>query len=212
MFLRLTSLAIAVLSIASRIDAYVVAPQSVSTFSGRALIAAESQCRVTRGDLSMKKGKANVPPMMRGQYKKQQEMQNMRQQMQEAQAPGADGLPVFNLFVRTTKANMWYPCGSFKGDEKSAALASNYRDNGLLAGISKNQLDSGVSGSLYRDKDQLVESIVRGYPQLRKSRDSLEFGYKLAYEGLSEEQGKISVVKPEEKKGVFDNLKGMFSG
>ena len=36
---------------------------------------------------------------------------------------------------------MWYPCGSFKGDEKSAALCENYASNGLLSSISKNQLD-----------------------------------------------------------------------
>lgn len=159
----------------------------------------------------MKKGKANVPAQMRGQYKRAQEMQSMREQMQAAQQPGADGLPVFNLFVRSKVAEVWYPCGSFKGDEKSAALASNYRDQGLLAGISKSQLDSGVSGSIYRDMDKLKDSITRGYPQLRKSKDELEFGYKLAYEGLGEEQKKMNVVQPEEKKGFFDNVKGIFS-
>ena len=54
----------------------------------------------------MKKGKANVPPQMRGMYAKQQEMAAMRQQMIAASKPGADGLPVFNLFVRTKRANV----------------------------------------------------------------------------------------------------------
>ena len=56
--------------------------------------------------LDMKKGKANVPPQMRGQYKKQQEMAEMRRQVMEASQPGADGLPVFNLFVRTKRQNV----------------------------------------------------------------------------------------------------------
>ena len=43
---------------------------------------------------------------MRGQYKRQQEMAQMREQMISASQPGADGLPVFNLFVRTKKANV----------------------------------------------------------------------------------------------------------
>mmetsp|Transcript_10553 Transcript_10553/g.14803 ORF Transcript_10553/g.14803 Transcript_10553/m.14803 type:complete len:113 (-) Transcript_10553:454-792(-) len=107
MLLRLVPLITAIIS-ATCIDAYFVAPQAVSTFSGKALISHESQCRATRGDLSMKKGKANVPPQMRGQYKRQQEMQQMRNQMLEAQNPGEDGLPVFNLFVRTKKANSYY--------------------------------------------------------------------------------------------------------
>jgi len=107
---------------------------------------------------------------------------------------------------------MWYPCGSFKGDDKSAALAKNYADGGLLSGISKKQIDAGIAGSLYQDQRKLVESIVRTYPQLRKSRDEFEFGYKLAFEGLSEEQSKeIKVIVPKQQKGVVDNIKNIFS-
>ena len=102
---------------------------------------------------------------------------------------------------------MWYPCGSFKGDEKSAALCQNYADDGLLAGISKNQLDSGVGGSLFRDLARLEETIVRGYPQLRKDRKNLEYGYKLSYNGLSDEQEKkVHVVEIKEQKGFLDNI------
>jgi hypothetical protein len=54
----------------------------------------------------MKKGKPNVPPMMREQYKKQQEMQAMREQMVAAQRPGPDGLPIFNLYVRVKTASV----------------------------------------------------------------------------------------------------------
>ena len=56
--------------------------------------------------LSMKKGKPNVPPQMRGQYKRQQEMQAMREQMIKSSTASDDGLPVFNLFVRTKRANV----------------------------------------------------------------------------------------------------------
>ena len=105
---------------------------------------------------------------------------------------------------------MWYPCGSFKGDERSMALCSSWRDDGLLSGVSKNQLDAGVSGSLYRDQERLVETICRGYPQLRKSKDDLEFGYKLAFDGLSEEKSQISTVVPKEQKGFFDGIKSAF--
>jgi hypothetical protein len=76
----------------------------VSGFAGKVLVtgkASESTCTLT-----MKKGKPNVPPQMRGQYKKQQEMMAMREQMIAASQPGADGLPVFNLFVRTKRANV----------------------------------------------------------------------------------------------------------
>ena len=107
---------------------------------------------------------------------------------------------------------MWYPCGSFKGDEKSAALCQNYVDGGLLSSISKNQLDAGVGGSLYRDKDRLEETIIRGYPQLRKDRGQLEYGYKLSFQGISKEQEKIQVVEVKEQKGFLDGLKNVFGG
>jgi hypothetical protein len=108
---------------------------------------------------------------------------------------------------------MWYPCGSFKGDERSAALAKSYAEGGLLAGISKNQLDGGISGSLFKDKDKLVDSICRAYPQLRKNSATMEFGYKLAYAGLDEERAKeIIPVEIKEQKGVLDGIKNVFSG
>jgi len=104
---------------------------------------------------------------------------------------------------------IWYPCGSFKGDEKSAALAQSYASDGFLAGISKKQLDTGISGSLYKDLPKLKESIFRGYPQLRK--ETLEFGYKLSFEGLSKEQEKITPVEIKEmKSGIFGGLQNLF--
>jgi hypothetical protein len=56
--------------------------------------------------MEMKKGKANVPPQMRGQYKRQQEQASMRKQMDESSKPGEDGLPIFNLYVRTKLKNV----------------------------------------------------------------------------------------------------------
>jgi hypothetical protein len=115
------------------------------------------------------------------------------------------------LLLLLSLLQMWYPCGSFKGDDRSRALASNYRDNNLLAGISKKQLDSGIAGSLYRDLTKLNESVFRAYPQLRKSKDELQYGYKLAFEGLKENEP-IVPVEPKETKGVVDNIKSMFGG
>ena len=216
--MRLTTLLIVLLG-SSTAAAYTVSPQRSSYFVGHsvyhttaAAAPQTSSSRVTSSNLTMKKGKANVPPQMRSQYARAQEMENYRQQMMESQRMGADGLPVFNLYVRTSLKNMWYPCGSFKGDEKSAALCQSYADNGMLAGISKKQLDAGVGGSLFRDLARLEETIIRGYPQLRKDKGNLEFGYKLSYKGLSKEQEKIQVVEIKEQKGFLDGLKNVFGG
>ena len=209
---------------------------AVSSFGGSVLVTPVPAAS-SASSLTMKKGKANVPPSMRTQYARQKEMVAMRDEMLAASRPGADGLPVFNLFVRTKKANVrvaavvsfrilpcheessthhktqvWYPCGSFKGDQRSAALAKSYADDGLLAGVSKKQIDAGIAGSLYRDQSKLKESVCRAYPQLKKAKEDFEFGYKLAFEGLSDDKAKeIKVIEPKEQKGVLDGIKHIFS-
>mmetsp|Transcript_20600 Transcript_20600/g.31427 ORF Transcript_20600/g.31427 Transcript_20600/m.31427 type:complete len:213 (+) Transcript_20600:39-677(+) len=210
--MRLTTFLVALLF--GTTAAYTVLPQRSSHFVGHGVYHTSATASTTSSSatIEMKKGKPNVSPNMRSQYARAQEMESYRQSMMDSQRMGADGFPVFNLYVRTSLKNMWYPCGSFKGDEKSAALCQNYADNGLLSSISKNQLDSGVGGSLYRDLARLEETIVRGYPQLRKEKGNLEFGYKLSFGGLSKEQEKIQVVEVKEQKGFFDGLKNVFGG
>jgi hypothetical protein len=89
---------------------------AVSGFSGSVLLldrrfdsGVSSSSSSSGAWLSMKKGKANVPPQMRGQYEKQKEMMAQREQMIAMTKPGADGYPVFNLFVRTKRANVRCP-------------------------------------------------------------------------------------------------------
>lgn len=204
--------------LAATTSGYTVLPQRSSHFVGSSVQhSTPSSTSTNENTLTMKKGKSNLPPAMRSQYARAQEMETYRKQMIDSQtykpaSQGGDGLPVFNLFVRTSLKNMWYPCGSFKGDERSAALCQSYASNGLLSGISKKQLDAGVGGSLFRDQAKLEETIVRGYPQLRKEKGKLEYGYRLSYEGLSKEQEKIQVVELKEQKGFLDGLKGVFGG
>lgn len=77
-----------------------------SAFGGSVLVTGKDASVNHGATIEMKKGKDNVPPAMRAQYRRQKEMQGMREQMMEAQRPGADGLPVFNLYVRTPRANV----------------------------------------------------------------------------------------------------------
>ena len=62
--------------------------------------------KATHATLTMKKGKANVPPQLRSQYTRAQEMESYRRQMVDSQSYGNDGLPVFNLYVRTGLKNV----------------------------------------------------------------------------------------------------------
>jgi len=59
-----------------------------------------------RSNHEKRQTKCATAPHMREQYAKQQEMVAMREQMAAAQKPGPDGLPVFNLFVRTKPASV----------------------------------------------------------------------------------------------------------
>jgi hypothetical protein len=110
------SLLLAILCVLSSLlapccSAFSVGHSAVSGFHGNVvrLVAANdganSNARSPRL-LTMRKGKDNVPPQMRSQYKRQKELAQMRDQMIAATKPGEDGLPVFNLFVRTSKANV----------------------------------------------------------------------------------------------------------
>jgi hypothetical protein len=81
----------------------------VSSFGGSVLMLEQRQQQYNNNHcttIEMKKGKDNVPPAMRSQYAKQKELVAMRDQMVASSKPGADGLPVFNLFVRTKRANV----------------------------------------------------------------------------------------------------------
>jgi len=111
--MRLTTLLIVLLGSSTTAAAYTVSPQRSSYFVGHSVYhttaaapQTSSSSRVTSSNLTMKKGKANVPPQMRSQYARAQEMENYRQQMMESQRMGADGLPVFNLYVRTSLKNV----------------------------------------------------------------------------------------------------------
>jgi len=195
---------VAFVSLCVYADAFTVGSR-ISGFGGTVVVSGASNVAT----VEMKKGKANVPPQMRQQLARQKEMAAMRQQMMAASKPGPDGLPVFNLFVRTPRANMWYPCGSFKGDDRSKALCTTYRDQGFMSGMAKKQLDSGIGSSLFRDLEKLKDSIIRGYPQLKKARKELQFGYKIAFEGL-DENVPVTPIEPKEVKGLIDNIKSLF--
>ena len=91
-------------------------PQRSSHFVGRSVHhdTTNTQTRhATKATLTMKKGKANVPPQMRSQYARAQEMEGYRRQMVESQTVGKDGLPVFNLYVRTGLKNVSLDNASF---------------------------------------------------------------------------------------------------
>lgn len=112
--IRPLSLLLSFLATQSCVQAYsTLLPQRSSYFVGRSVQGTSPvNPAIHRGNhgtsatLTMKKGKANVPPQMRSQYARAQEMESYRKQMIESQRVGKDGLPVFNLYVRTGLKNV----------------------------------------------------------------------------------------------------------
>jgi Family of unknown function (DUF6523) len=62
-----------------------------------------------------RKGKPNVPIGARGG----QNNARMAEEAMRAERDAAPGMPVFEIFCRTRRVPMWYPCGALGGDARS---------------------------------------------------------------------------------------------
>uniref|UniRef100_A0A7S2H120 Uncharacterized protein n=2 Tax=Octactis speculum TaxID=3111310 RepID=A0A7S2H120_9STRA len=162
--------------------------------------------------LVAKKGKSDVPINKRGGYVQQQNMQEMANSMR----PDPNGMPVFQLFVQTPRANMWYPCGSFVGDANAKNLVEGWMGNAMLmGGFIKGQIDRSVATTLFEgdSRRKFVKNIVTQYPSLKSAQRDLVFGYKIAFDGLEEAKGtqEMMIITEEMKKGPLDGIKEAFN-
>ena len=83
-----------------------------------------------------------------------------------------EGLPEFNIFIRDcNKPKNWYPVGSV-AVKRSAA----------------------IDAAIYQNEEELLKGALRLFPRLAKSRESLEYGYRLKDELYADEP--ITVAKP----------------
>eukprot|EP00549_Striatella_unipunctata_P012892 CAMPEP_0118716848 /NCGR_PEP_ID=MMETSP0800-20121206/27758_1 /TAXON_ID=210618 ORGANISM="Striatella unipunctata, Strain CCMP2910" /NCGR_SAMPLE_ID=MMETSP0800 /ASSEMBLY_ACC=CAM_ASM_000638 /LENGTH=210 /DNA_ID=CAMNT_0006623373 /DNA_START=91 /DNA_END=723 /DNA_ORIENTATION=+ len=185
-----------------------------SKFSGTCLTFTTTTCNrptTLRGQMDMKKGKANVPPHMRNQYKKTEKMNEMRSDYMAASENKGKGFPTFSLYVKDGDDGIWLPCGNFQGDERTKQLAKTWSDDGMMAGMAKGQLDKGVSGSLFQDLKKMKRGISQGFPQFKGREQYMKFGYKLGFEGLDEKRSsQMNEITPEEPKGIMDGITKMF--
>mmetsp|Transcript_8118 Transcript_8118/g.12437 ORF Transcript_8118/g.12437 Transcript_8118/m.12437 type:complete len:216 (+) Transcript_8118:128-775(+) len=165
--------------------------------------------RVRNGVASLvaKKGKPNIPMNKRGQFKQSQ----MKQQQYEQAFRAKDGLPTFQIFVRSAVAQVWYPVAGFKGDNRAKALVEAYM-SGFLSNLYEGQIKRGVAKSVTDQRAALVNQAVKQVPALKKNQDNLEFGYKVIYEGLEDKLGpqKVQLITAGMEKGWMDNLKESF--
>lgn len=78
------------------------------------------------------------------------------------------------------------------------------------SGLAKGGIDRGVASSLFPDKDKFVAQVLQTYPQLKKNKDALKFGYKLSYPGLLEkrpEAAEVTELTEDMQDNVMDKMK-----
>lgn len=110
---------------------------------------------------------------------------------------------------------MWYPLGGLQGDGRSKMLVKSLK-NRFGRGLYESALDRGVAQTVYgKDKSRFLQSAMRMYPQLKKYRQALEFGYTVSAKDL--ESRPIKLVSSDlalpfpawVKKRVSDALKAL---
>ena len=169
-----------------------LAPSGLGAPTRRAVSHTRRPQRVqTRGMMQMKrKGKSG---MGKGMGPPSAMVEQQRQYAEYQKAREGSDLPSFDLYVKGPNSPTWYPAGALGGDSRSKDLVESYM-GGLLSGVAKGGIDRGVASSLFPDKDKFVARCLETYPQLKKAKKDLKFGYKLSYPGLLEKRPEAAEV------------------
>jgi len=150
-----------------------------------------------------------VPIDQRGEYMKQQRILEQKSKM-EKEKP--QGVPIFKVFVRPRVGGLWIPCGDLAGDNRALALVNAWM-SGFLTDMYRNQIDQGIARSIFSQEDTFVQGLIANYKPFKNyTKDQLQFGYKVEFEGLEEKVGEQK-VRPLEKgmeKNWIDNVKEGF--
>ena len=184
-----------------------LAPSGLGAAPKRQLTHARRHRAPTRGMMQMKrKGKSGMgkgmgpPSAMVEQQRQYAEYQKQRE---------ASGLPSFDLYVKGPNSPTWYPAGSLGGDERSKDLIESYMTD-WTKGFAKGGIDRGVASSLFPEKAKFVAQCLATYPQLKKAKDSLKFGYKVSYPGLLEkrpEAKEVTELSEDMQDNAFEKMK-----
>merc|ERR1719390_392993 len=168
-----------------------LAPSGLGAPTRRAVSHARRHRAPTRGMMQMKrKGKSG---MGKGMGPPSAMVEQQRQYAEYQKAREGSDLPSFDLYVKGPNSPTWYPAGALGGDERSKDLVESYM-GGMMSGIAKGGIDRGVASSLFPDKDKFVARCLETYPQLKKAKKDLKFGYKLTSPGLLEKRPEAAEV------------------
>lgn len=169
--------------------------------------ASRNAFKVNVGSMQMKGRK--VPIDQRGEFIKQQRILEQKRQL-ETEKP--EGVPIFKIFVRPKAGGLWIPCGDLAGDKRATAVVNAWM-SGFMSDMYRDQLDQGIARSLFSQEDSFVQGLIENYKPFKKfTKDQLQFGYKVDFEGLEEKVGeqKVRVIERGMEKSWVDNLKEGF--
>ena len=102
-----------------------------------------------------------------------------------------DGFPEYEVYVRRGGSNQWYPIGAIAVKRSSM-----------------------VSRAIYHSETDLLQGAFRAFPVLKKSKDNLEYGYRL--KGEKDDDIELA-VKPRDRSergllGAINGIKNLFGG
>lgn len=121
----------------------------------------------------------------------------------------AEGVPVFQVFVRPKAGGLWIPAGDLAGDNRATALVNAWM-SGFLTETYKKQLDQGIAKSIFAQEDAFAKGIIENYKPFRKfKKEDLAFGYKVKFAGLEEKLGeqKVTEIVRGMERGWADNIR-----
>ena len=176
--------------------------------SRRALGAARPARTRPEAPLTMKR-KGKVGGRVPGTGPPAAMVEQQRQYAEYQKQREASGLPSFDLYVKGPNSPTWYPAGSLGGDERSKDLIESYMTD-WTKGFAKGGIDRGVASSLFPEKAKFVAQCLATYPQLKRAKDALKFGYKVSYPGLLEkrpEAKEVTELSEDMQDNAFEKMK-----
>lgn len=162
-------------------------------------------------------GKRKVPVQFRGGQGKG-DIQQQRAQFEEIKKT-TETMPVFTVLVRHAGGiPKWYPVAGFQGDGNSKAIVDAYIGDGFFSGILKDvyrqQIEASIAKSVFDQERKLIGDAIKQFPELKKVKFNLEFGFSIAYGPYNRKMGKNpapTVLKKEMTKSIFQKASENFS-
>ncbi|GAB0489648.1 hypothetical protein MMPV_000873 [Pyropia vietnamensis] len=97
-----------------------------------------------------------------------------------------DGTPIFTVLVRSRRSKLWYPVGAVRGDGRAKALVASMRTSWGKK-LYQGALNKGMAQAVFSgDGNKFTDQALRQYPQLKKSKADLQFGYKVTAKGVDD--------------------------